>query len=136
VTYTEGDVTIKPDSTVSYTITGTNLDQQMSYTLAYAEGITSIMSVGGNWTANATGTTLTRDYSDRISHFYRCDHFRVYYTTNENEKVYTELYLTFDGGSEPAQISELAFIVDGVTYTEGNVLIKPGSEIYIVIHGT
>ena len=136
VTYTEGDVTIKPDSTVSYTATGTNLDRQMSYTLAHAEGITSIMSVGGDWTANGTGTTLTRDYSDRMSHFYRCDHFQVYYTTDVGERVYTELYLTFDGGSEPAQISELAFIVDGVTYTEGNVRIKPDSEIYTVIHGT
>lgn len=136
VTYTEGNVTIKPDSTVSYTVTGTNLDQQMSYTLAHTQGVTSIMSSGAEWTVNDTNTTLTRDYSDRIAHFYRCDNFQVYYTTDVEERVYTDIYLTFDGGSEPAQITNLEFIVDGVSYTEGNVHIKPGSEMYIVVHGT
>ena len=136
VTYTEGDVIIKPDSTISYTITGTNLNQQMAYSLAHAQGITSIMGIGGCWDVDATGTTLTRDYSDRISHFYNCDNFRVYYTNDSDERIYTDLYLTFDGGPEPAQITDLDFIVDGVTYTEGNVPISPGSEVIIVVHGT
>lgn len=136
VTYTEGNVIIKPDSTVSYTVTGTNLNQMMSCSFAHAQGVMSIISVGAGWTVDTTHTKLTRDYSDRISHFFRCDNFQVYYDTESGERVYTDIYLTFDGGPEPAQITDLDFIVDGVTYTEGNVTIKPDSEVFVIVHGT
>lgn len=135
VTYTEGNVIIKPDSTVVYTVTGTNLDQAMSCSFAHTQGVKSIISTGAGWDVDATKTILTRDYSDRIPQFYQCDNFRVYYTPASGENVYTDIYLTFDGGPEPAQITNLDFIVDGVTYTEGNVPIKPDSEVTLLIHG-
>lgn len=136
VTYTEGNVIIKPDSTVVYTVTGTDLDQPMSCSFGHTEGVMSIISAGSGWTVNAANTTLTRDFSDRIHQFYRCDNFRVYYTTDSGERVDTDIYLTFDGGPEPAQITDLDLIVDGVTYTSGNVQIKPDSEVFLIIHGT
>ena len=135
VTYTEGNVNIKPDSTISYTVTGTNLNKPMSYTLAHTEGVTSTIGVGANWTVNATNTALTRDYSDRIEQFFHCDNFRVYYTTDEGERVYTDLYLTFDSGSEPAEITGLEIVVDGVSYTEGNVTVNAESEVLLIVHG-
>ena len=136
VTYTEGNVTIKPDSTIVYTATGTSLDKLMNHSIAFANGVTSSLSIGGGWDANETNTTLSRDVSDRLHLFFKCDNYRVYYETDTNEKVYTDIYLTFDGGSDPATITGLELIADGVSYTEGNVVVKAETEIKIIVHGT
>lgn len=136
VTYTEGNVIIKPDSTIVYTATGTSLDKLMNHFIAYTNGVTSALSIGGGWDANETNTTLSRDVSDRPHLFFNCDNYRVYYETDTNEKVYTDIYLTFDGGSDPATITGLELIADGVSYTEGNVVVKAETEIKIIVHGT
>ncbi len=135
VTYTEGNVSIKPDSTVVYTATGTNLNRSIPHRLAHAEGITSVMGYGGGWDVDDTHTVITRDYSDRIIQFAACENFRVYYINESDERIYTDLYLTFDPGSEPAQITDIDLIVDGVTYTEGNVPVDADSEVEFVVHG-
>ena len=136
VTYTEGNVIITPESTIVYTVTGTNLDQLMNHSITYANGMTSSLGTGGGWDVNETNTTLSRDVSDRTHLFFRCDNYRIYYDTDTGERVYTDIYLTFDAGPEPATITGLELIVDGVSYTEGNVIIKPESEILLIAHGT
>jgi hypothetical protein len=98
--------------------------------------VTGSLSTGAGWDSNETNTALTRDFSDRPQLFFECDNYRVYYETDTNERVYTDIYLTFDPGSEPATITGLELIADGVSYTEGNVVVKAETEIKIIVHGT
>ncbi len=139
VTYTEGNVRIKPDSTVVYNVTGTNLHLPTDdYSLEHAKGIISVISSGSNWIADETHTTASRDYSDRINQFISCENFRVSYILESGERVYTDIYLTYDDGSteaDKAEITGISLIVDGVTYTEGHVSVKPESEVIFVVHG-
>lgn len=139
VTYTEGNVTIKPDSTVIYTVTGTNLHKPSSeYSLEHTIGVTSLISSGTGWDADETGTSASRDYSDRIHQFVMCDNFRVSLVLASGERVYTDIYLTYDDGSteaDKAEITGLSLIVDGVTYTEGLVTMRPEQEVVIIVHG-
>lgn len=139
VTYTEGNVYIKPDSTVIYTATGANLDKLGNeYVLEYTEGITSIISWGTGWELNADNTTATRDYSEMNHRFLKCENYRVRYKCPSGEYVYTDIYLSYDDGStetDQAEITGLTLIVDGVTHTEGNVAIMPDSEVLMIVHG-
>lgn len=139
VTYTEGNVTIKPDSTVIYTVTGTNLHKPSSeYSLEHTIGVTSLISSGTGWDADETGTSASRDYSDRIHQFVLCDNFRVSIVLASGERMYTDIYLTYDDGSteaDKAEITGLSLVVDGVTYTEGLVTMRPEQEVVIIVHG-
>lgn len=139
VTYTEGNVIIKPDSTVIYTVTGTNLHKPSSeYSLEHTIGVTSLISSGTGWDADETGTSASRDFSDRIYQFVMCNNFRVSIVLASGERVYTDIYLTYDDGSteaDKAEITGLSLIVDGVTYTEGHVTMRPDQEVVIIVHG-
>jgi hypothetical protein len=43
---------------------------------------------------------------------------------------------TIDDGSDgPAEITGIAMVVDGVTYTEGNMIVKPDSAVSFIIYG-
>ena len=139
VTYTEGNVAIKPDSTIVYTITGTNLDKLTSeHRLEYAPGITSGIGYGFGWDINADNTVVTRDYSDRNSQYLKCNNFRISYTDAFGERVYTDIYLTYDDGSteaDKAEITGISLVVNGVTYTQGHVTMSPADEVTIIVHG-
>ncbi len=139
VTYTEGNVAIKPDSTVAYTVTGTNLDKLAGeFSLEHAPGIKSYIGYGYGWDIDDTNTSATRDFSDRITQFLRCEKFELVYSHASGEQVHTGIYLTYDDGSteaDKAEITGISLIVDGVTYTEGHVSVKPESEVSIIVHG-
>ena len=137
VTYTEGAVTIKPDSTIVYTVTGTNLDKLgEEYRLNHADGVQSVISGSFGWDVDDTNTTASRDYSDRIVHFATCENYRVFYQNVSGDRVDTDIYLTYDSGVEgEPEITGIAMVVDGVTYTEGNVIVKPDSEIEMIFSG-
>ena len=139
VTYTEGNVAIKPDSTVLYTVIGTNLDKLAGeFSLEHAPNINSYIGYGYGWDIDATNTSATRDYSDRIVQFIRCENFEIVYSHASGEEVHTGIYLSYDDGSteaDKAEITGISLIVDGVTYTEGHVSVKPDSEVIFVVHG-
>ena len=139
VTYTEGNVAIKPDSTVLYTVTGTNLDKLAGeFSLEHAPGIKSYIGYGYGWDIDATNTSATRDYSDRITQFIKCENFEIVYSHASGEQVHTGIYLSYDDGSteaDKAEITGISLIVDGVTYTEGHVSVKPESEVILIVHG-
>ena len=139
VTYTEGNVAIKPDSTVLYTVIGTNLDKLAGeFSLEHAPNINSYIGYGYGWDIDATNTSATRDYSDRIVQFIRCENFEIVYSHAPGEEVHTGIYLSYDDGSteaDKAEITGISLIVDGVTYTEGHVSVKPDSEVIFVVHG-
>ena len=139
VTYTEGNVAIKPDSTVLYTVTGTNLDKLSGeYSLEHAPGIMSYIGYSYSWDIDATNTSATRDYSDRITQFIKCENFEIVYSHASGEQVHTGIYLTYDDGSteaDKAEITGISLVVDGVTYTEGHVSVKPESEVILIVHG-
>lgn len=139
VTYTEGNVSIKPDSTIIYTVTGTNLDKLTSeYRIEHAPSVESGIGYGFGWDLDTSNTTATRDFSDRNSQFLLCDNFQIRYRYASGEYVYTGIYLTYDDGSteaDKAEITGLSLVVDGVTYTEGHVNIGPEDEVIINVHG-
>ena len=139
VTYTEGNVAIKPDSTVLYTVTGTNLDKLAGeFSMEHAPGIKSYIGYGYGWDIDATNTSATRDYSDRIVQFIKCENFEIVYSHASGEQVHTGIYLSYDDGSteaDKAEITGISLIVDGVTYTEGHVSVKPESEVILIVHG-
>ena len=139
VTYTEGNVAIKPDSTILYTVTGTNLDKlNGEFSLEHAPGIMSYIGYGYGWDIDDAKTSATRDYSDRIEQFIRCEKFEIVYSHASGEQVHTGIYLTYDDGSteaDKAEVTGISLIVDGVTYTEGHVSVKPESEVIIIVHG-
>lgn len=139
VTYTEGNVAIKPDSTILYTVTGTNLDKlNGEFSLEHAPGIKSYIGYGYGWDIDDANTSATRDYSDRIEQFIRCENFEIVYSHASGEQVHTGIYLTYDDGSteaDKAEVTGISLIVDGVTYTEGHVSVKPESEVIIIVHG-
>ena len=46
--------------------------------------------------------------------------------------------MTYDigeGSDDPAKITGIAMVVDGVTYTEGNVIVRPDSAVSFIIYG-
>lgn len=139
VTYTEGNVFVKPDSTVIYNVIGTNLDKLSGeYSLEHAPGIMSYIGYGYSWDIDATNTSATRDYSDRITQFIKCENFEIVYSHASGEQVHTGIYLTYDDGSteaDKAEITGISLVVDGVTYTEGHVSVKPESEVILIVHG-
>ena len=139
VTYTEGDVAIKPDSTVAYTVTGTNLDKLSGeFSLEHAPNIKSFIGYGYGWDIDDTNTSATRDFSDRIGHFVKCEKFELVYSHASGEQVHTGIYLTYDDGSteaDKAEVTGISLVVDGQTYTEGHVSVRPESDVLIIVHG-
>lgn len=139
VTYTEGNVAIKPNSTILYTVTGTNLDKLAGeFSLEHAPNIKSYIGYGYGWDIDDTNTSATRDFSDRIAQFLRCEKFELVYSHASGEQVHTGIYLTYDDGSteaDKAEITGISLVVDGVTYTEGHVSVKPESEVILIVHG-
>ena len=99
--YTSGNVIIEPDSTVSFTVTGTdlvNLDGK-NHSLRFAPGkainVTNRTN-NGWWRVDAYGTTATCDFlPNLIDDFSDCKDFEVKYSNTRNDYQSTGIYLTY-----------------------------------------
>ncbi|MBQ8237468.1 MAG: hypothetical protein IJZ39_04915 [Oscillospiraceae bacterium] len=80
VTYTEGNVTITPDTqSIIVTATGTNFANASNDNyVQYADGAGGILS-SGYWTIDTAANTATLDLSANISWFDSCDNFEIQY---------------------------------------------------------
>ena len=99
-TYTSGNVTITPDSSISYTVTGTNFaGLSADNMLCYASGRADIITSDYSWDINTDAGTATCYYTESISHFEGCKNFEVSYSNDGGENyVGTGIYLTYDDG--------------------------------------
>ena len=100
MTYTQGDVIITPESTVSFTVSGTNFenlhDERNILVYLYS---TSVSEAYG-WTVDPVNHTATRDFTDRISDFVFCDGSEVMYTNDGRSTWHdTGIYLTYRDAS-------------------------------------
>ena len=107
IEYTSGNVTIKPDSTVSITVTGTNLQNGTEDNrVSYASGIGAPL---GQFTVSENGTTAT--HSTFADLFVNSSNFEIKYYNNYTDvdnrtAVPTGIIVTYDdGSSEPADVS-------------------------------
>ena len=108
--YKSGNVTITPNSTVTLTVTGTNLQNGTADNLVqYASGRGE--SLATEWfTFSGNGTTATM--SPNASAFANSSNFQISYYNNYTAEpvdrvlVGTGIYVTYDdGSSEPANVS-------------------------------
>ena len=144
VTYTEGDVTITPTSTIIVTVTGTNFaNLSAANILDLGPGLTIFMN-SWRWEIDPDANTATADFSDLNSEFGDHNGTEITYSNDSNQNwTGTGIYLTYNdgtGGEEdttPAQITGVSITVDGETYTKGNVTITPDTQsIIVTVTGT
>ena len=136
VTYTQGNVLITPESTVTYTITGNNFaDLDKDNYLYLANGVSDYVSPDFGWEVDPDANTAVETYG--TFRFEQCDDFCVRYSNDGGKtKLDTGLYLTYRRSVEhAAQITGVSIMVDGVYYTQGSVTITPTSEVFIYVTG-
>ncbi|MBQ8566698.1 MAG: hypothetical protein IJ445_03840 [Clostridia bacterium] len=149
VTYTTGNVTITPTSTVILTVTGTNLHNGSDdHTVDYANGLYLYVNLD-YFEISADGTTAT--YTTPAEDFARSSNFEIKYCNNHTDVnnrtiVPTGIYLTYDDGiaeEDNAQITGMSITIDGVVYDSSNTsaenpaVITPNTEfITLTVHGT
>ena len=151
VTYTSGDVTITPTSTVTLIVTGTNLQNATrDHTVAYASGLSGhVRREAFEISEDGTTATTTLPATDFVnSSHYEMQYYNNFIDTDNRTAVPTGIYLTYDDGSgddntggeedtTPAEITGVSITVDGVTYTEGDVTITPDTQsIIVTVTGT
>lgn len=132
VTYTEGEVIITPDSEITFTFYGNNLEQKSEGAIIDTP-ITYVRLKGAS--AGANGEFSCQAYP---AWFEGAQNYPIAYTSdNWLTTQESGIYVTYVGSnpSVPAQISGLAITVDGVTYTEGNVIVKPESTVSFTVFG-
>lgn len=132
VIYTEGDMTIKPDSTVSVIVYGNNLHKIDRSNIidipnVYVSPIDITVGEGG------VGT-----YAIPSEWFEGATNYPIMYTNdswaNTVDSGITVTYVS-DEEFKAAVIDDISITVDGVTYTEGNVIIRPDSTVFFTVIG-
>ena len=96
--YTSGNVTITPDSEVTLTVTGTNLQNgTQDNVVEYADGYATFVA-SGYFDFNEDGTSATKTISADI--FDTSNNFEIKFT-NDGEQNWTNtgIYVTYDDGS-------------------------------------
>ena len=96
VTYTEGEVTITPDTqSIIFTVNGTNfVNLSDSNLLAYANSMP--VTEAFDWAINAADGTATKDFTSLLSNFAICNNFEVMYSNEDGANwIGTGIYLTY-----------------------------------------
>ena len=128
-TYTEGNVTIKPDSTVTLTVTGTNLQNgTMDNRVDYAHGSGASLNFSG-FTFSEDGTTATMTCP--ASDFSNSSNYEIVYhnnyTADERTQNSTGIYVTYNDGTTPVYNITVEALngtvtVDKTTAAEGDTV--------------
>ena len=106
-TYTSGNVTITPTSTVVYTVSGTNFanlseDNRLSYT----PEINDLVTAPYGFTVDAEAGTAIKDYFDYIDSLEKCDNFEIAYSNDGGTTwIGTGIYLTYNDGEASTPIT-------------------------------
>ena len=140
-TYTEGDVTITPDSTVTLTVTGTNLQYGTNdHRVQFASGM-NVPIISDYFTFSDDGTTATGDVT--ASNFSNSSNHKIVYyndyTSVNRTPISTGIYVTYDSGiaeEDKAVITGVSITVDGIEYTSGNVTVYSDSTVTLTVTGT
>lgn len=131
-TYTQGTVTIMPDSEVTILVSGENFEKIGSVdgkglSVSYIIGSSDTISVE-DWTIEGNTAAKTVD----AAAFAQCINFEITYENgNQSAEKKSGIFLTYDDGiseEEKARITGMTLTVDGVTYTEGTAIITPGTK--------
>ncbi|MBQ9843591.1 MAG: hypothetical protein IJO31_05500, partial [Oscillospiraceae bacterium] len=99
-TYTEGDVTITPTSTIIVTVTGTNFaNLSAANILDLGPGLTVFMDTW-RWETDPAANTATADFSDLNPEFGDHNGSEITYSNDSNQNwTGTGIYLTYDDGT-------------------------------------
>lgn len=140
-TYTEGTVTLTPDSgDVTIIVSGTNLQNRTNNNKVKHNSVTYLpMGRGYAWSVNDTGTEARRTVAITNFESETTAHEIGYCNDGSTNYIGSGIYLTYDAGiseEDKAVITGVSITVDGKTYTEGNVTITPTSTVIITVTGT
>lgn len=134
--YTSGHVTITPDSTVTLTVYGTNLQNGTADNLvSYASGYGIFVAAGYSWEFHEDYATQTISASE----FVNSSDYEIFYYNNYNAgpdnhtEVYTGIYVTYDDGTTepdtPTIPNPLYFKAEGETTVDVFTYNSSGATI-------
>lgn len=135
-TYTEGNVTIKPDSTVTLTVTGTNLQNGTEDNcVLYASG--GGIAINSGWFKfSEDGTTATMSLSS--SEFSRSSNHEIVYYNNytagaDRTENSTGIYVTYHDGTTPTYTVDIASNITNGTITSDKTTAAKGETVILTI---